>query len=348
MGSLIIFLSGGLFLGWSLGANDAANVFGTAVATRMVRFSLAAIVASIAVIAGAVYAGSGAAGTLGRLGAITALPGAFTVTLAAALSVFFMTRASLPVSTSQAIVGGILGWNIYASEQVNFTVLSKIIMSWISSPIIAALFGFMLFYFVRCIIHHIRLHVLWRDLFTRIALIISGAFGAYSLGANNIGNVMGVFVPISPFPDVHIIGGWALSGVQLLFLLGALSISVGIFTYSKRVMETVGSDIFKLSPITAFIVVLSSAIVLFLFASEGLHDWLVQRGLPALPLVPISSSQAVVGSVVGIGIARGIKNIQYNILIKIGLGWVATPLVAGGICYFLLFFMQNLFLLEVQ
>ena len=40
----IIFLSGGLFLGWSLGANDAANVFGTAVGTRMVRFKTAAIV----------------------------------------------------------------------------------------------------------------------------------------------------------------------------------------------------------------------------------------------------------------------------------------------------------------
>ncbi len=348
MGSLILFLSGGLFLGWSLGANDAANVFGTAVATRMVRFKMAAVVASVAVILGAVYAGSGAAGTLGRLGAITTLPGAFTVTLAAAISVFFMTRSGLPVSTSQAIVGGILGWNIYAGNMVNYTVLSKIFMSWVSSPIIAAVFGFILFYIMRFLIKHLHIHILSRDLYTRIAFIISGAFGAYSLGANNIGNVMGVFVPINPFPPVTFASGWGFSGVQLLFLLGALSISVGIFTYSKRVMETVGSDIFKLSPITAFIVVLSSALVLFLFASEGLHDWLVQRGLPALPLVPISSSQAVVGSVVGIGFARGMQNIRYNLLVKIGLGWIATPLVAGVLCFFLLFFVENLFLLDVR
>ena len=56
-----VFLSSGLFLGWSLGANDAANIFGTAVGTKMVRFRTAAIIASVFVIIGAVFAGGGAA-----------------------------------------------------------------------------------------------------------------------------------------------------------------------------------------------------------------------------------------------------------------------------------------------
>ena len=56
--SIIIFLLGGLFLGWSLGANDAANVFGTAVGTRMIRFRTAAIICSIFVILGAIIIGS--------------------------------------------------------------------------------------------------------------------------------------------------------------------------------------------------------------------------------------------------------------------------------------------------
>ena len=47
---IIVFLLGGLFLGWSLGANDAANVFGTAVGTRMVQFKTAAIICSLFVI----------------------------------------------------------------------------------------------------------------------------------------------------------------------------------------------------------------------------------------------------------------------------------------------------------
>ena len=51
--AVLLFLTSGLFLGWSLGANDAANVFGTAVGTRMIRFSTAAIICSVFVILGA-------------------------------------------------------------------------------------------------------------------------------------------------------------------------------------------------------------------------------------------------------------------------------------------------------
>ena len=113
--SIIIFLLGGLFLGWSLGANDAANVFGTAVGTRMVRFKTAAIVCSIFVILGAIISGAGTTETLGKLGAINALPGAFAACVAAGLSVYLMTKVGLPVSTTQAIVGAIVGWNLYLS-----------------------------------------------------------------------------------------------------------------------------------------------------------------------------------------------------------------------------------------
>jgi PiT family inorganic phosphate transporter len=85
---LFAYLSSGLFLGWSLGANDAANIFGTAVGTRMVRFATAALIASVFVILGAVISGAGASHTLGKLGAINTLPGAFMAALAAALSVY--------------------------------------------------------------------------------------------------------------------------------------------------------------------------------------------------------------------------------------------------------------------
>ena len=111
--TILLFLLGGLFLGWSLGANDAANVFGTAVGTRMVNFRTAAIICSIFVILGAVISGAGTTETLGKLGAINALPGAFACCVAAGFSVYLMTKSGLPVSTTQAIVGAIIGWNIF-------------------------------------------------------------------------------------------------------------------------------------------------------------------------------------------------------------------------------------------
>ena len=94
--TVLLFLTSGLFLGWSLGANDAANVFGTAVGTRMVSFGTAALVCGVCVVLGAVISGAGAAHTLGKLGSINALGGSFVAALSAALTVYWMTKASLP------------------------------------------------------------------------------------------------------------------------------------------------------------------------------------------------------------------------------------------------------------
>lgn len=116
---LLIFLSSGLFLGWSLGANDAANIFGSAVGSKMIHFRKAAIIASIFVVLGAVFQGRGTADTLSSLGAVDALAGGFTVSLCAALTVFWMTRYAIPVSTSQAIVGAIIGWSMFAGLPTN-------------------------------------------------------------------------------------------------------------------------------------------------------------------------------------------------------------------------------------
>ncbi|MCF7919251.1 MAG: inorganic phosphate transporter [Candidatus Cloacimonetes bacterium] len=343
MGTIIFFLSSGLFLGWSLGANDAANIFGTAVGTKMIRFSAAAIVCSIFILIGAVVSGAGASGTLGALGSVNALGGAFVVALSAAGTVLWMTKAGLPVSTSQAVVGSIIGWNIFSARQTSIAVLQKIVSTWIFAPILAAIFAIIIYHIVRIILDNSRIHLLRLDHYTRVGLFIVGAFGSYSLGANNIGNVMGVFIPSSPFRDITT--GWLqLTGVQQLFLLGGLAIALGVFTYSKRVMLTVGKGIFRLSPITALIAVLASSLVLFLFASEGLRDFLLSRHLPAFPLVPVSSSQAIVGAVMGISLAKGGRNLNFHTLGKISIGWVATPVASALICFIMLFFMQNVFL----
>jgi PiT family inorganic phosphate transporter len=57
--TILFFLSSGLFLGWSLGANDAANVFGTTVGSRMIRFTTAAIISALFILLGAVFSGAG-------------------------------------------------------------------------------------------------------------------------------------------------------------------------------------------------------------------------------------------------------------------------------------------------
>ena len=341
----LIFFSSGLFLGFSLGANDSANVFGTAVASRMIRFGTAAILASIFILLGAVLSGAGAAHGLGELGAINALPGAFTVALCAAITVYVMTKSGLPVSTTQAVVGAIVGWNIFSGSVTDLSVLGKIAGTWIAAPVLGAITATILYACVRRFIRMGRIHLLALDKYTRWGLIFAGILGSYSLGANNIGNVMGVFLSSSPFKDFKL-GELTITGVQQLFFVGAIAIAIGVITFSKPVMMTVGKGILPLTPVAAFVTVVAHAVVLFLFSSVGLQHFLVSNGLPPIPLIPVSSSQAIVGAVVGIASLdgmRGLRQIRWNQVGGIVAGWVATPLVAGLLCIVSLFFMQNVF-----
>ena len=339
---ILLFLSSGLFLGWSLGANDASNVFGTAVGSRMIRFRTAAIYCSLFVILGAVISGAGASHTLGKLGAVNAIAGAFLVAFSAALSVYMMTRARFPVSTSQAIVGAIIGWNLFSGSVTDVTALSKIVSTWIFCPLLASVFAIILYTTSTFVINRFRIRMFRLDAITRYSLLLAGIFGSYALGANNIANVMGVFVPVAPFDHITILGV-SFSPAQQLFFLGGIAIGVGVFTYSKRVMMTVGTGIFPLTPVAATVVVWSHSMVLFIFSSEMLQNLLLSLHLPTIPLVPVSSSQAIVGAVIGIGLLKGGRGIQWKTVAGITSGWVTTPIIAAVVCFVSLFFLQNVF-----
>ena len=108
-------LAGGLYLGWALGANDAANVFGTAVASRIITFRRACILCSASIILGAMLQGSAGIHTLSGLTEQTQAT-LLTISISAALTVTIMTIISLPISTSQAVVGSITGIGLAAGN----------------------------------------------------------------------------------------------------------------------------------------------------------------------------------------------------------------------------------------
>jgi PiT family inorganic phosphate transporter len=82
---------------------------------------------------------------------------------------------------------------------------------------------------------------------------------------------------------------------------------------------------------------------LFIFSSQGLEQFLIDHGLPAIPLVPVSSSQAIVGAVIGVGLLTNARSIKWRVLGGISSGWIVTPVIAGLICFIALFFFQNVF-----
>jgi phosphate/sulfate permease len=343
---ILFFLTSGLFLGWSLGANDASHIFGSAVGSKMVTFRKAAIIASVFFILGAVIQGSGTSHTLGKLGAVNAIGGSFTLALAAAITIYMMTKFALPISTTQAIVGAIIGWNFFTGNSTDSNTLEKIVMAWVAGPVIGAAFAVLLYIIVKRFKKSAGIHLIRFESYIKTGLIIVGAFGAYSLGANNIANVMGVFVPAFNLKDLDL---WiiTLNSSQQLFLLGGLACAVGIMTYSWKVMHTIGNNIMELSSEAALVVVLAQSLVLFIFSSTGLSNLIVKTGLPPIPMVPVSSSQVIVGCIIGIGLYKGARNINFRVLGEIGLGWIITPLASGLLTFFLLFFMKNIFGISV-
>ena len=343
---ILFFLTSGLFLGWSLGANDASHIFGSAVGSKMVSFRKAAIIASVFFILGAVIQGSGTSHTLDKLGSVNALGGSFTLALAAAVTIYMMTKFALPISTTQAIVGAIIGWNFFTGNHTDSNTLGKIVSAWIAGPVIGAAFAVLLYIIVKWIKRSARIHLIRFESYIKTGLIVVGAFGAYSLGANNIANVMGVFVPAFHLKDLDL---WifSLSSNQQLFLLGGLACATGIITYSWKVMNTIGNNILELSSEAALVVVLAQALVLFIFSSTWLSNLIIKTGFPPIPMVPVSSSQVIVGCILGIGLYKGARNINFRVLGEIGIGWIISPLASGLLTFFLLFFMKNIFGINV-
>ena len=287
-------------MGWALGSNDAANIFGLAVSTKILRFWTAAIIASVFVMVGAVISGQAGFETYGAI-AKQDLTSAFLITFAAALTVTVMTQLALPVSTSQATVGAILGMGMLTSE-VHWGIMIKVGLSWILTPVGGALSSYLLYLVLGRSLERWLSRYINYDRILKIGFLLVGAYSAFSLGANNVANVTGVYVKAGFFNP------------RIGSLVGSAAIAFGILSYSRKVIHTVGEKLVTLNPFAAFIALLGEALTLNVFALIG---------------VPVSASQAIVGAVLGIGILKGVKTIDLRNVRNIGLAWVLTPAVSG-------------------
>jgi len=293
-------LVAGIFMGWSLGANDAANLFGPTVGSGAMRFWSAAFLASAFVLVGAVTVGARGFATYGAIASQT-LTSAFLVALAAGLTVTLMTYLGLPVSSTQAVVGAILGAGL-VSHGVSFGPLVKIGLSWILTPLGGLVAAYIPYKLLSLFPRALPSRLIGRVAIIRAGIALATCYSAYALGANNVANVTGVYVSSG------------LLSPSLGALIGALSIALGILTFSRRVIQTVGSRLVTLDALTALIVILAEAVTLNIYAVLG---------------VPVSASQAVVGAVLGIGLVKGVKTIDARVLVRVLFGWVGTPAIAG-------------------
>jgi len=129
-------------MGWGLGANDSANVFGTAVATRVISYRNAVILTAIFVVIGAWAQGPMVMGLFTKLSDIDPTE-AILAALASAIAMHAMTYWGIPTSSSQATVGAVIGIGLLDGS-ANLQPLLKVFGCWVAAPIGAALFPFVL------------------------------------------------------------------------------------------------------------------------------------------------------------------------------------------------------------
>src|SRR5690606_6061806 len=143
----------------NIGANDVANNMGPAVGSRALTMPRALAIAAICEAAGAILAGGDVVNTVSKnllrpdeaMGVVAFLFVMIAALLAAALWIHLATFLSAPISTTHAIVGGVVGAGIAASGSavVEWPVIGAIVASWVISPVMGGLIAALLLGFVK-------------------------------------------------------------------------------------------------------------------------------------------------------------------------------------------------------
>ncbi len=276
----------------------------------LLSFKKAAILVGAFAIIGAMLQGQHVMQTISK-GIVDTELDYLAVCVALICSGFFVTLATfyrIPTSTSQAMVGGVVGIGLAVGAEVNFDKLIVIVESWIVCPVLVMVLSFGFMYLVVLILRKYETRtLLFQHAFGWLA-IVSACYVAYSMGANNAGNAVGPIANLGIFPP------------KLLLFIGGVSIAVGAITFGKKVADTVGKGITPLDIPAAFVAQVSSAFGLHLFSLFG---------------IPVSTSAAIVGAVVGVGLVKGASAISKKTIVTILVGWILTPTLAGSFSFLL-------------
>ncbi|MBW1922614.1 MAG: inorganic phosphate transporter [Deltaproteobacteria bacterium] len=384
----------GFYMAANIGSNDLANAMGTSVGSCAITLKQAVVISIVANALGAVLAGGYVTGTISK-GIIDPsllahnpnllMLGMFASLLAAGLWVNLATYMALPVSTSHAIVGAVVGFGILSvgAGAVTWNKIILIVASWITSPAIGALIAgglyrfidrkmmsaedplkathryvpymvFMVFLvlilsFIFKGLKNLNLHVgffqtvllaipfsvlggalgLWwvrRQARPECALrpeqegftpldrlfaqlqVLTACYVAFAHGANDVANAVGPLAAIFSVVQTKAVAlkvevpFWMLLG-------GGMAVGGGLMLFGTRVMETIGKNITELTPLRGFCAEFGAATTILICSRMGL---------------PISTTHVLVGSVVGVGIMRGMGTLDLRVLKNIALSWGVT------------------------
>ncbi|WP_215395921.1 inorganic phosphate transporter [Rheinheimera oceanensis] len=161
-----------------------------------------------------------------------------------------------------------------------------------------------------------------------VLMITTACCMAFAHGSNDVANAIG---PLAAVVSVVSSGGEISSKAQLawwILPLGAVGIVIGLATLGARVIKTVGTAITHLTPSRGFAAELSAASTVVIASGTGL---------------PISTTQTLVGAVLGVGLARGIAALNLGVVRNIFISWIITLPVGAGLAIVFFYILKAIF-----
>ncbi len=300
----MVMIAEALFMAWAVGANDSAKAVGAAVGSGMIGFKRAVLLIAVFTTLGAVLGRSAVSTTITGLAMGMGSSEVSLVLFSAATAVILASLVGMPISTTQSIIGALVGSSFALGLPVEWGTVSKIVLAWVISPIVSALLAIAVYKLYRPILRSIKgLKTL--ELTQKWIVLLASAYSAFNLGTNELANVIGLSTSAG-FLNPN------------LFL--ALSMALGTLTFSRKVMMTIGKDITILDPTSAFSSQFGAALAV---TSANLFG------------LPVSSGQAIVGAISGLSLYKG-ERVNERLLVDIVKSWVRAPLIAGILAYSLI------------
>jgi len=314
---LVGMVMSGLFFGWTIGSHYTGACMGMAYGSGVIKSPVTAVtlIAFFAIL-GATFESHNVVTTVGtgiiRGEDMTPL-GAMVMMLTAALVTAANTWMKWPVSTSQlacfSVVGAALGMGAPIFWKTTIVFLC---VTWVATPILSAGLGFL---FTQAADKFAGRQAGHPQKLLSYFLFAASCYAAYTLGANNTGNAVGVLY-----------GTKLLTPVKAGFV-GGIVIAVGALTWGRPILEKVAKGIVQFDLPMGVGAKLAQSVTAHTAAALG---------------YPTSMNQALIGGMAGAGAVRGIRTMNAKALKEIVLSWFLTPVVAGLVSFCLYWLLSHL------
>lgn len=318
---LVITIGLTLVFDYINGFHDAANAIATVVSTRVLTPTVAVAYGAVLNFTGALM-GTEVAATIGKglvdMPAIT-LHTVLCTVISAIIWNLITWYKGLPTSSSHAIIGSLLGAAFFSSaaghNAIHWdTVLEKIVVPMVSSPVLGITIGFAVMTALTWIVYRIspmRINKIFGKL-----QIVSAGFMALTHGMNDAQKSMGIIALaiLLVYPqDDFIVPLW-------VKLACAIAMGLGTMSGGWRIIHTLGSKMIKLQPVHGFAAETTASIIIAGASHFG---------------IPVSTTQVITTSIMGVGTTRRLSAVRWGVVGNIVWAWVLTIpltfLMGGGL-----------------